>query len=274
MHYRHFFIGLLITGYAAGLAAQTDSAWVQKWAIPTPGAVRFYTTDRLLQTYVVTDSQELVKYTPEGVEQFRYNNRRLGNLASVDVSNAFHILLYYPDYQTAITLDRTLNKTGEWNLLSFGLLNVPIVATSSDNQLWVYDNAEQRLKKTGADGNLLLQSDNLLQILGHPLQPVYLLDRGNFIYLSDPAYGIFVFDAQAQYHQLIPLPGIGRFQMENAESEIYYPKEGALWRYESKAGQEEKLALPSMAAAGAQVQLQRGHLFVLSEGMLRLFSLK
>jgi len=263
----------MLLGTPRMLPAQKDSVWVEKWTIPAPD-VRFFFTDHLLQSYLLTASQELIKYGPDGVEQFRYNNRRLGTLASMDASNAFNLLLYYPDYQTAITLDRTMNKTGEWNLLSFGFLKVPVVATSADNQLWLYDAADQRLKKIGPDGVVLVQSDNLMQVLGYSLQPACLLDRGNLIYLSDPARGIIVFDAIGQYHFTMPLLEIADFQMLHEDGIIYFQKEGVLWQYDPRIPQSAALALPGSVGVGARFQVQRGHLFVLSDGVLRLFSLK
>jgi len=265
--------GAMLLGTPRMLPAQKDSVWVEKWTIPAPD-VRFFFTDHLLQSYLLTASQELIKYGPDGVEQFRYNNRRLGTLASMDASNAFNLLLYYPDYQTAITLDRTMNKTGEWNLLSFGFLKVPVVATSADNQLWLYDAADQRLKKIGPDGVVLVQSDNLMQVLGYSLQPACLLDRGNLIYLSDPARGIIVFDAIGQYHFTMPLLEIADFQMLHEDGIIYFQKEGVLWQYDPRIPQSAALALPGSVGVGARFQVQRGHLFVLSDGVLRLFSLK
>jgi len=264
---------IFLLGTTTRSPAQNDSVWIQKWAIPAPD-VRFFFTDHLLQSYLLTASQELIKYGPDGVEQFRYNNRRLGTLASMDASNAFNLLLYYPDYQTAITLDRTMNKTGEWNLLSFGFLNVPVVATSADNQLWLYDTADQRLKKIGPDGVVLVQSDNLMQVLGYSVQPACLLDRGNLIYLSDPARGIIVFDAIGQYHFTMPLPEIAEFQMLHEDGVIYYQKEGALWQYDPRIPQSRALALPGSFGDVARYQVQRGHLFVLSDGVLGLFSLR
>ncbi|MFM9948826.1 MAG: hypothetical protein ACKV1O_12880 [Saprospiraceae bacterium] len=265
--------GAILLGTTLTAPAQTDSIWVQKWAIPAPD-VQFFFTDHLLQSYLLTPSQELIKYGPDGIEQFRYNNRRLGTLARVDASNAFNLLLYYPDYQTALTLDRTLNKTGEWSLLSFGFLSVPVVATSADNQLWLYDAADQRLKKIGGDGSVLVQSDNLMQVLGYSLQPTCLLDRGNLIYLSDPARGIIVFDAIGQYHYTIPLPEIADFQMLHEDGVIYHQKAGVLWQHDPRIPQSGVLPLPGLFGPEAKFQVQRGHLFVLSEGVLQLFSLK
>jgi len=264
---------IILLGMALMAPAQNDSVWIQKWAISAPDVNLFF-TDHLLQSYLLTASQELIKYGPDGVEQFRYNNRRLGTLTRVDASNAFNLLLYYPDYQIALTLDRTLNKTGEWSLLSFGFLSVPVVATSADNQLWLYDAADQRLKKIGADGVVLVQSDNLMQVLGYSLQPTCLLDRGNLIYLSDPARGIIVFDAIGQYHFTMPLTEVADFQMLHEDGVIYFQKEGALWQHDPRIPNSAALPLPGSFGPDAKFQVQRGHLFVLGDGVLRLFSLK
>jgi len=266
----YLFLFVLLTKVAS---TQTDSLWVALFSIPAQGAP-FFTTDQILQTYLVSHDQELIKYSAEGKEQFRYNNRRLGKLVRVDVSNTFSLLLYYSDYQTAIILDRTLSKISEWNLLSFGFLNVTAVATSTDNQLWIYDIGDQRLKKIGANGNVLTQSDNLLQVLDFSLQPACLLAYGNYVYLSDPAHGIVVFDAIGQYHGLIPMQGLTDFQVLSDAGDVLYQKEGALWRYGLQMPAPERIALPAEIAADARLQLQRGRLFSLSQDTLSVYGRK
>ena len=82
---------------------------------------RLITTDKLQQLYVVTVDNDVIKFSPQGKELFRFTNNTLGELTHIDVTNPFSVLLYYPDYLTVYTLDRTLNKTGEFNFLELNL---------------------------------------------------------------------------------------------------------------------------------------------------------
>ena len=56
-------------------------------------------------------------------------------------------LLYYAEYLTIVTLDRTLNPTGEIRLNELNLLEVKAVGLSNDNQVWLYDEQGRKLRK-------------------------------------------------------------------------------------------------------------------------------
>lgn len=109
----------------------------------------FFTTDPLQQIYVVNRGNEVFerKYSQDGQVLFQYNNNRLGPLGWIDASNPFNILLYYPDYQIAKILDRTLNPSGEFQLYQLGLIAPAALALSNDNHLWVFDEKQTRSSK-------------------------------------------------------------------------------------------------------------------------------
>ena len=100
---------------------------------------KWMATDKLQQLYIITTENEVIKYSPEGIELFRFSNNTLGDLTHIDITNPFSVLLYYPDFLTIYTLDRTLNKTGEFNLLDLNLTDVETVGMSNDNNVWLYD---------------------------------------------------------------------------------------------------------------------------------------
>jgi len=81
-----------------------------------------FTTDQLRNVYTVTKTNEVIKYTPSGQIQFRYNNNTLGNLAFIDATDPFNLLLFYPDFRRVILLDRTPKPLVSKGLINFKLL--------------------------------------------------------------------------------------------------------------------------------------------------------
>ena len=120
-----------------------------------------FTTDKLQNIYLLDAKNEIVKLTPNGTEQFRYPNTTLGEPNYLDATNPFNLLLYFPDFQNVITLDRTLNLAGELNLQQLGFFRVNALGMAGDGNLWVYDEVDFRLKKIGQDGQIILQSSDL-----------------------------------------------------------------------------------------------------------------
>ncbi len=91
------------------------------------------------------ENNELFKQ--QGSSIFNYNNVQLGQLASVDLLNPLEITLFYPDFNTVIQLDNTLN---EINRIDFNTLpefkNVVFARTAIDKSFWVFDENTQQLE--------------------------------------------------------------------------------------------------------------------------------
>ncbi len=268
---RHFSIILLMA--TAGLfpfaaAAQAGPAPFQL-VTRIPVAAKFFTTDKLQQVYLVTPSNEVIKFSPEGKELFRFNNNTLGDLTFIDATNPFNLLLYYPAYQLAITLDRTLNKIGEFNLWNLDVANVQAVAMANDNGIWLYDDISYQLKKIDQNGNVLLQSDNLSLLLPTTPQPVALLARDNLIYANDPRLGILLFDNFGQYIRTYDLKEVDDFQV--IDRRLIYRWQGELRAFDLQAFTDTTLALPPGTTARQQVRLQKDYYYVLKEDALEIF---
>ena len=228
--------------------------------------IKNFTTDNLGNIYTLTIDNQVVKYSPEGVEQFRYPNRTLGEASLLDATNPFHLLLFFPDYQTVLTLDRTLSVTGQFNLLQLGFQGAKAVGTSSDGLLWVYDETSFLLKKITADGTVIAQSGDLSLAIGQPLHPVFLVEREQWVLMADPNVGVLVFDAFGQYHKIIPISGIAEFQV--MDDQLVYFREGQLWSFHLTALLERPFSLTFELGQAAKLQVANGVLYVLENGDL------
>lgn len=107
-------------------------------------AERFVGIDSFGSLYSI-ENNELFKQ--QGEKLYRYNNVQLGQLGSVDLLNPLEITLFYPDFNTVIQLDNTLN---EINRIDFNTLpefkNVIFAGTAIDKSLWIFDENTQQLE--------------------------------------------------------------------------------------------------------------------------------
>lgn len=231
-----------------------------------PEKIKNFTTDNLGNIYSLTIDNQVVKYNPDGVEQFRYLNKTLGEPSLLDATNPFHLLLFFPQHQTVLTLDRTLSVSGQFNLLQMGFLGAKAVGMASDGHLWVYDETSFLLKKISADGTVIAQSGDLSLATGQSLHPVFLVEREQTVFLNDPAVGILVFDAFGQYRKTIPLLGLLEFQ--EMDEQLIYFREGQLWSFHLTALLERPFTLTFDLSKVEKLQVSKGVVFALEAGNL------
>jgi len=207
-----------------------------------PFSPTFLTTDALQQIYLATEEGQILKLDKDGTLLFEYNNDRLGNIGTIDATNPFTILVYYPDLASIILLDRTLSPIKEINLLDLAIFEPPVVAMANDNTIWLYDPINYQLKKINKAGKILFQSRRLNQLIQTPIQATFLLERNNQLLLNDPVHGIFVFDGFGQLKQQLPITGVTQFQVFN--NQLIYFKEGVLKQFSLDVLKEENVAVP------------------------------
>ncbi|MBK7816510.1 MAG: hypothetical protein IPJ60_02495 [Sphingobacteriaceae bacterium] len=90
----------------------------------------YFTVDNLGNVFFIKEN-EMVKHLANGNYFNRYSNLKLGNITSVDATNALRIMLFYKDYQQLVFVDNQLTQkkrscfigknwdTNKQNLLAF-----------------------------------------------------------------------------------------------------------------------------------------------------------
>lgn len=228
----------------------------------------FITSDNLDNLYVITKDNSLVKFDSSGKKLFAYNSKKYGQLKYADVTNPFKILVYYPDFTTAIVLDNTLSELSVVNLKQAGIVQPACICTSSDNNIWVYDAQEFKLKKLNQNQDVLVESADLLTTTQQAVEPTMMIERDNFIFLNDPKKGIFVFDNYGAYSSQIPVTGITDFQAFNKK--LFYYKDHAIQLYNIQT--LETVANPMPDTTGVmQIRIEKNRLFLLKENEVILY---
>jgi len=231
----------------------------------------YLTTDNLQNIYLATDEGKIIKFNKKGVQQFEYNNNRLGQVGKIAVKNPLNILVYYPELAVIIILDRTLSVIKELSLYDLEILAPKGIALANDNNIWVYDEITAILKKLSPAGTTLFESRNLNQLVQKQLNPSFLEEQNNEVYLSDSENGLFVFDAFGQLKETIPIKGIDQFQVVSQQLLLW--KKGKAYLLNQPILEEKPFPLPTNLADIKRLIINGDLLYVTLENSVLIYQL-
>ncbi len=228
-----------------------------------------FTTDKLQNVYVLTEKQDILKYNSSGVLQFRYSNKTHGTVGYIDATDPFHILVFYPDFQKAVILDRTMSQMVQMSFQEWGYFRVSVVAMSSDARIWIYDEERSRLRKVSSSGQTLLESGELNLQLGKTIQPNYLMESNQAIFLNVPDLGIIVFDTFGKYLKTIPIRSIKYLQVTN---EMIHFIEDGIWQiFELRSLTQTRVNLPELKNSVQKVRIEKDRIYILEGNVVKIF---
>lgn len=199
-----FLVLLSLRSFAAG-----DTTLQLQLTKAIPGSYSNFYTDNLHNIYLVAaQTSQVKKINSNGDSVAVFNNiPRYGKLYSLDVSNPLKIVVYYKDFATIVLLDRFLTIRTTIDLRKLGITQVKAVALSYDGNIWLYDEAEGKLKKIDESGNLLIESADLRLVFNDALSPVKIIDNNSQLYLYDSNLGWLIFDYYTAFKKQLPFTG-------------------------------------------------------------------
>lgn len=162
--------------------------------------------DRLDNLYIISSKGQVRKYGPTGDSLAVYNQiRNNGLLSSIDVTNPLRVLLFYKEFSGLVLVDRFLTTLTSLNLKNYGILQPGAAGMAYDNNIWVFDEYDSKLKKIDDQGNILMQTTDLRTLLNASVQPQLIISDNKTVYLADSLSGIYMFDNYGAYQRKIPL---------------------------------------------------------------------
>ncbi len=154
-----------------------------------------FTTDNFGSIYIITSTHQLKKFNSNGDSVSAINDiRRFGAITSIDATNPLKVLLYYKDFSKLAVLDRLLNVRNAIDLRKLNIFQVQAYTVSYDNNIWLYDELDGRLKKIDDQGKILLETNDFRQIFDKAPTPTQLYDRDGMLYVYDPLQGLSSID--------------------------------------------------------------------------------
>lgn len=256
---------LFISFFSSLCAVFSQEKFVLESAIPIN--TDFIEVDNLGNIYAVKGDQ-LQKISTQWKQVNTYSNKILGNISSVDVSNPMKIVVFYRNLSQVVFLDNTLSAQGEAVALeTLGLELGTIVCSSVNNGIWVYDQRNFRLVRLDQNLKQMAETGNIIQQAGGELQPVFLIEKNNKVYLSDPERGILVFDIFGTYVKTIPIKNIYRLQA--VEDLLFFTTDEKFFRFSLKTLEQNEIVLPETAVR--QVLIESNKIYLLTHAALKVY---
>lgn len=237
-----------------------------------PLSARYLTADGVGNLYVVLPDNTIVRYDENGDSTGNYKSVINGTIGQVDATNPLRILVYYPDYNKLVLLDKMLTPISEVAIQHFSPTGARIVASAADGAIWMYDGFQAQLKKIDITLQKVVSSNDLRQELQTVLTPGFMVEHNRQVYMSDTAKGIYIFDRYGNFVQSIPLQGIHYFQPMG--SHIVYLKNDTLYAWDMEKIKSAALHIPHSKNLPRMASLVRDKLYVLFDDALQIFLLK
>jgi hypothetical protein len=168
--------------------------------------------DALGNLFVVTPTNDIIKYDTKGKIIATVNNKVLGNISWIDASNPFEIYVFFRDQNKLLLLDNLLNQLSIIDFESIGISQIACLSRSFDNQIWLFDMADFKLKKYSKDLKLILESApfNLLPNFKQ-INPTQISDFNSGLYILNKNQ-IFEFDIFGNYSKMVLSDTLSSFQ--------------------------------------------------------------
>lgn len=229
-----------------------------------------FTTDQLGNLYVLADNQ-LIKYNKEGKELFEFSSNRYGEINSVDAFNPYKILLFYRDFSNILFLDNMLSLTGNpIDLQKLELEQTTLACNSHNNGIWTFNPLQRELIRLNEQLNISAETGNLEQQLNIDLEPNFLVEYNNKVYLNNPKTGILIFDIYGTYIKTIPFKNLKNFQVK--ETGIVFTEDNSIVKYQFKTLETKKLK--TGLEDFKKVHLVKDILYAQTDNYIRLYHIK
>jgi hypothetical protein len=261
---------LILCFFILSAKAQTENAF--KLISVIKGDVVDFFVDNLDNVYVLTSTDQLKKYNAAGDSLAVFNNvRKYGKISTVDVSNPLKVLLYYKGFSTIVVLDRLLTVLNTIDLRRQNIFQVNAIGQSYDNNIWLFDEGDSKLKKIDDQGKLLLETLDFRLLFNEAPHITNIDDHEGFVYLYDPMQSVFVFDYYGALRNKILISGWQDFKV--AGKFIFGINNDTLHRYEINTFRvdDEKLSGPLKNCL--KVNFTSSRLYALKRDLLEIYSL-
>jgi hypothetical protein len=213
----------------------------------------------------------LKKYNANGDSIAVYNEvRRFGKLHGIDVSNPLRPLAFYKDFSTVVILDRVLSVRSILDLRRHNILQASAISLSYDNNIWVYDAINYKLKKLDEKGELLSETGDFRTLFSQNFKPVTIIDQNNSVYLYDPAIGVYQFDYFGTLQKKYPLTNWKHIAIVN--NHIVGITENTLHTFHTGNYLQKQYQFPSSFGSFSSYIIANTSLFGLSKDSIQSYS--
>jgi hypothetical protein len=234
--------------------------------------IESFTVNSLGELFVINTNNQLKKFDDKGDSVGVFNMvTKYGKLSYVEAQNPWKTILYYKNFSTIVLLDKYLNVVTHINLRKQNIFSVSAVTTSYDNNLWLYDEQDSKLKKIDNAGKILLETVEFRQIFDSVPLPVKIMDRDGFVYLYDPKKGMYVFDYYGAFKNKLTFLNWKDFTVNGKN--IYGYDDKHFYIYTANSLDLKQYTLPLRFRNYNTLEVANNKLYLLKDNYLQIYSI-
>ncbi len=238
-----------------------------------PGNYIYLNVDVLDNIYLITTGNQLKKLNSNGDSLAAFNDvKKYGNPSYIDVNNPLKVLVYYKNYSTVVILDRLLTQRNTINLRKQNIFSVKAIATSYDNNIWVFDEQDLKLKKINEEGNLVQESSDMRQLTDSVPSPQQIIDSDNLVYLYDDKKGFYIFDYYGALKNTIPF--LNWTDVAISGNRMMGFSERKLYSYQLNSLNLKTYQLPSFFSDYNAIKAVNGKVYLLKKNAVEIYSVQ
>ena len=253
------------------LYAQDDSLFRFLKKIEYP--ISSFTVDNLGELYIINTDNQLKKYDEKGDSVGVFNQvTKYGKLSYVEAQNPWKAILFYQNYLTVVLLDKYLNVLTNINLRNQNIFRVKAVTTSYDNNIWLFDEQDYKLKKIDDNGKGLFETVDFRLLFDSVPTPQKIIDYDGFVYLYDPEKGLYTFDYYGSFKNRLSF--LHWTDIEIIDKQIYGFDKDYLYRYAPPFPDVKKFNLSASLQNNNSIKVSNHRIYILKNQRLEIYSLQ
>lgn len=259
---------LFLLAHCMFLTAQDTSSSLKKIS-SIQGSFSDFAADNVGNIYLVSNNQQIKKVNENGDSISVFNDgKQYGKISSIDVTNPFKVLVFFKQSSTIVLLDRLLSTKQVIDLKRSNINQAKAIKTSYDDNIWLYDEGNAKIKKVDENGKIVFESVDLRNVFDVAPSFEMLYDDNNSLYFYDPGQGWFVFDHYGAFIKKYPFTNWKDAQVLNGI--MVGRNDSSL--VAAKSGDFDFKILKPFLFNGLKVQLSAHRIYVLYPGKLEVLN--
>jgi len=254
-----------------GTLSQTDSAFHFQKKVEYPVAT--FSVNNLGELYLIDINNQLKKLNDKYDSVGVFNQvAQYGKLTYVDARNPWRTILFYENFSNVVLLDKYLEVVATINLRKQNIFGVKAIAASYDNNIWVFDSRENKLKKIDNAGKVLLETADFRQLFDSVPSPSQIIDRDGFVYLYDPQKGFYIFDYYGGFKNRLRF--LNWKDADVVNKSIYGWDENYFYRHSIGSLDLKQTTLPAEFKDYSSLKMANNRIYVLRNNVLKIYFLR
>jgi hypothetical protein len=230
-----------------------------------------FTVDNLGNIYLLSKDNRLKKLNANGDSVAVFNDvSRYGTVWSIDATNPLKLLIFYREFTMIVELDRYLNIINTIDLRSLNILQAKAIGLAYDNNIWVYDELDTRLKRIRDDGSLADQTNDFRQLFDSVPDPSVIIDQGGLVYLYDRVRGVYAFDHYGTVKTHVFLPGWLDFNV--IDKSILGRNRQKFFKYQLSTLDVQEQPIPAEYRDAIKIRITPSSIYALKKTGLEVYS--